>query len=83
MSGEAQFVESEDEDVPPLTALIGTLISPSFHLFSPSGTETVYFIFSDLSVRAEGTFRLKFALFDLSGYSPSNKHNGRFYAATN
>jgi hypothetical protein len=50
-----------------ISTLIGTLISPSFHLFSPSGTETVYFIFSDLSVRKEGTYRLKFALYDLTG----------------
>jgi hypothetical protein len=55
------------DKVSPYPALVGTLISSSFHLFSPNGTESVYFIFSDLSVRAIGRFRLKFTLFDLAG----------------
>jgi hypothetical protein len=67
---EEQFMDPIDESTGgyKIATLIGTLISPSFHLFSPSGTETVYFIFSDLSVRREGTFRLQFSLYDLTGY---------------
>ena len=64
---ELQVIEGLDAKGNRIPALIGTLVSTTFHLFSPSGTETAYFIFPDLTCQVEGRFRLKFSLFDLAG----------------
>lgn len=45
--------------------LFGTQVSPSHTLFAPDGVETIYFIFSSLSIRRAGTFRLQFNLINL------------------
>jgi hypothetical protein len=47
--------------------LFGCQVSPSHTLFAPDGVETIYFIFSFLSIRRAGTFRLQFNLINLMG----------------
>ncbi|KAI9205272.1 velvet factor [Polychytrium aggregatum] len=51
-------------------SLFGTLVSPSYFTRDLDQRLGVYFIFGDLSLRVEGTFRLKFLLFDLAASLP-------------
>jgi hypothetical protein len=48
--------------------LVGSLVSPCYHVLDSTGKRGMFFVFSDLSVRVTGTFRLKFTLFDLRRY---------------
>eukprot|EP00842_Homolaphlyctis_polyrhiza_P006293 jgi/Hompol1/6665/HPOL_001289-RA len=45
--------------------MVGTNVAPSMNLVGINGTEGIYFIFFDLSIRTEGHYRLKFSLCDL------------------
>jgi hypothetical protein len=45
--------------------LIGTTTSTAFRLTDENGQTGLWFIFQDLSIRTEGTFRLRFDMFDL------------------
>ncbi|KNC97960.1 uncharacterized protein SPPG_06949 [Spizellomyces punctatus DAOM BR117] len=49
----------------PTPVLVGSLVSPCHVLTSPTGTPGLYFVFSDLSVRISGEFRLRFLVFDV------------------
>jgi hypothetical protein len=46
--------------------LIGATTSTAFRLTDENGQTGLWFIFQDLSIRTEGTFRLRFDLYDLS-----------------
>lgn len=48
--------------------LEGTLISSSHMFMNLDGRRGVYFVFSDILVRVEGSYRLKFELHDLKRY---------------
>ncbi|BDD58329.1 hypothetical protein MPDQ_000415 [Monascus purpureus] len=58
---------TEDRPVPvaPSTALAGTLVSSLHRLKDVDNTDGGFFVFGDLSVKIEGEFRLKFALFEI------------------
>ncbi|KAI8847613.1 velvet factor, partial [Chytridium lagenaria] len=45
-------------------ALVGSLATPCMILNDVDGTEGMFFVFYDLSVRTQGSFRLKFHLID-------------------
>ncbi|KAJ1964710.1 hypothetical protein GGI12_001251 [Dipsacomyces acuminosporus] len=46
------------------TAMAGSMVSPLHTLRDMSASQGAYFVFSDLSVRMEGSFRLRFDLFE-------------------
>ncbi|KAJ2492975.1 hypothetical protein IWW37_000979 [Coemansia sp. RSA 2050] len=48
-------------------AMAGTLVSPLHTLRDMTGSQGAYFVFSDLSVRIEGSFRLCFELYEMEG----------------
>ncbi|KAF8926684.1 hypothetical protein BGZ58_011001, partial [Dissophora ornata] len=52
-------------------ATTGSSVSSLYPLkdFEDSGTESGFFVFPDLSVRMEGTYRLKFSLYEMVGRS--------------
>ncbi|KAJ1781604.1 hypothetical protein LPJ62_005766, partial [Coemansia sp. RSA 2167] len=50
------------------TAMAGSMVSPLHPLRDTSSVHGAYFVFSDLSVRMEGSFRLRFDLFEIAGY---------------
>ena len=50
-----------------LPILLGTLAVNASVLVDTTGSKGLFFIFQDMSVRIEGTFRLKFSLIDLEG----------------
>lgn len=54
----------------PSNFLVGTLASSIHRLRDADNAEGGFFVFGDLSVRREGQFRLRFALYDRDGYSP-------------
>ncbi|KAJ3414883.1 hypothetical protein HDV05_005947 [Chytridiales sp. JEL 0842] len=62
------LVYSRPSDIPPhlkLTqALMGTLVVPCTVLLDHEGKEGMFFVFHDLSVRTQGSYRLKFHLVD-------------------
>jgi Velvet factor len=45
--------------------LIGSLVSSAAKLFDTEDQLGIYFVFQDLSIRTEGTFRLGFSLVDV------------------
>lgn len=45
--------------------LVGSVVSEAQKLIDVDGRLGVFFVFQDLSVRVEGTFRLRFSLIDL------------------
>ncbi|KAI8988728.1 velvet factor [Pilobolus umbonatus] len=51
----------------PVRNLLGSLVSNAYELYSPNSSKGIFFIFGDLSVRAEGTFTLQFRFCNL-GY---------------
>ncbi|PGH07262.1 hypothetical protein AJ80_08022 [Polytolypa hystricis UAMH7299] len=61
------YHETEDEPAPyaPATALAGTLVSSLHRLKDVDNQDGGFFVFGDLSVKVEGTFRLKFNLFEM------------------
>ncbi|KAJ2787586.1 hypothetical protein GGI15_000609 [Coemansia interrupta] len=48
-------------------AMAGPMVCPLHTLRDESSKQGAYFVFSDLSVRLEGTFRLRFDLFEITG----------------
>lgn len=50
-------------------AIAGSATSSSYELTDPEneGANAHFFIFSDLSVRAEGVYRLQFSLYEVAG----------------
>jgi hypothetical protein len=54
--------------------LIGALVASSQALNDLNGQPGYFFIFSELSVRLEGTYRLKFTLMNLLWYDSSMLH---------
>ncbi|KAI9204628.1 velvet factor-domain-containing protein [Polychytrium aggregatum] len=61
----AQPAGDESSEALPATLAFGTLVSHSLFLTDMEGDPGVFFVFSDLYVRMEGRFRLKFFLTDL------------------
>jgi Velvet factor len=47
--------------------MVGSHVLPNINLMGTGGEPGMYFIFSDLSVRLEGKYRLKFTLYDIAG----------------
>ncbi|KAJ2615596.1 hypothetical protein H4S08_001165 [Coemansia sp. RSA 1365] len=56
-----------------VTAMAGTMVSPLHTLRDMADTQGAYFVFSDLSVRMEGSFRLRFDLFEIKGATVYNR----------
>ncbi|KAJ2551814.1 hypothetical protein EV175_003550, partial [Coemansia sp. RSA 1933] len=48
-------------------AMSGSMVSPLHTLRDTSMAQGAYFVFSDLSVRMEGSFRLRFELYETAG----------------
>lgn len=49
--------------------MIGIIqLTPGTNLVGTDGIPGFFFVFSDLAVRTEGIYTLKFTLFDLAGY---------------
>jgi len=48
----------------PTRVLTGSLVSSMYLLTDLDGNEGAFFVFPDLSVRIEGTYRLKFSLIE-------------------
>lgn len=55
--------------------LIGSASSSAFRLTDENGKVGLWFILQDLSVRTEGTFRLKLSFFNLSSFNLSENEN--------
>ncbi|KAI8071034.1 velvet factor-domain-containing protein [Gongronella butleri] len=53
-----------------ISNIVGMLTSSAFHLANEHGDQGVYFVFHDLTVRTEGTYRLKFMFIDLAAGEP-------------
>lgn len=47
---------------------VGRTVSSLYHLRDLDGSESAFFVFSDISVRTEGNYRLKMCLFDITRY---------------
>jgi hypothetical protein len=59
-------VGSSESPTPAATRnLIGSLVSSAAKLFDTEDQLGIYFVFQDLSIRTEGTFRLGFSLVDV------------------
>ncbi|KAJ2081395.1 hypothetical protein H4R24_002381 [Coemansia sp. RSA 988] len=56
-----------------VSAMAGTMVSPLHTLRDMTDTQGAYFVFSDLSVRMEGSFRLRFDLFEIEGGAVYNR----------
>ncbi|KAJ2159272.1 hypothetical protein GGF46_003156 [Coemansia sp. RSA 552] len=54
-------------------AMAGSMVSPLHTLRDTSSEQGAYFVFSDLSVRIEGAFRLRFVLFEMDGQQVHNR----------
>ncbi|KAI9471583.1 velvet factor, partial [Coemansia mojavensis] len=54
-------------------AMAGSMVSPLHSLRDMSSVHGAYFVFSDLSVRMEGTFCLRFDLFEMVGEQIFNR----------
>ncbi|ORX90014.1 hypothetical protein K493DRAFT_231780 [Basidiobolus meristosporus CBS 931.73] len=50
-------------------SLTGTLVSSLYKLKDVDNSDGGFFVFSDISVRVEGQFRLKFSLFEIVNFS--------------
>jgi hypothetical protein len=48
-------------------ATTGSVVSSFYHLKDIDNSDAGFFVFPDLSVRTEGTYRLKFSLFEIVG----------------
>ncbi|KAJ2898243.1 hypothetical protein GGI21_001400 [Coemansia aciculifera] len=60
-----------------VAAMAGTLVSPLHTLRDTSGTQGAFFVFSDISVRMEGSFRLRFELYEMEGTEAGTKKRGK------
>ncbi|RKP38548.1 velvet factor, partial [Dimargaris cristalligena] len=45
----------------------GSVVSSIYHAKDTDNVEGAFFVFPDISVRVEGTYRLKFSLFEIVG----------------
>lgn len=66
--------ESDSSSLALSSALTGTIISSIFYLKDPAkdGQTGAFFVFSDLNVRSEGSYRLRFDLFGIHAASVSH-----------
>jgi hypothetical protein len=72
VAGTKSNSESGNMDNPSPAAtrnLIGSLVASAAKLFNTDDELGIYFVFQDLSIRTEGTFRLGFSLMDVGSYS--------------
>jgi hypothetical protein len=64
-----QLIKANDDDkdtTPPVSnALLGTIVSSLYSLKDTDNSVGGFFVFGDLSVKCEGTYRLEFTLFEL------------------
>lgn len=56
----------------PAGVLAGTIVSSLYRLRDVDNTEAGFFVFGDTSVRGEGSFRLKFCLFEITANSSTS-----------
>ncbi|KAJ3413271.1 hypothetical protein HDV05_008257 [Chytridiales sp. JEL 0842] len=56
----------------PLHILVGNLVSPCHFLKDLQGRRSMFFVFSDISVRVSGHFRLRFQLFNIGSSTPAH-----------
>ncbi|KAJ3333663.1 hypothetical protein HDU76_005407 [Blyttiomyces sp. JEL0837] len=56
--------------------LVGSVVSPCMILKDVDGTEGMFFVFHDLSVRPQGTFRLKLQVVNAASWSPASSAKG-------
>ncbi|EJT77068.1 developmental regulator VosA [Gaeumannomyces tritici R3-111a-1] len=62
-----RLIAADDQSEEPSSkSLLGTLVSSLHRLRDSDNHDGGFFVFGDLSVREEGTFRLMFSLFDLN-----------------
>lgn len=70
---------SPNEDriaLPAAEALTGTLVSSLYRLKDTDNSDGGFFIFGDISIKIEGTFRLRFSLFEVTTRSAASiSHN--------
>lgn len=45
--------------------LVGSLVSSASKLYDLDGNLGIFFVFPDVSIRSEGTYKLKFSLIDI------------------
>lgn len=45
--------------------LVGSLVSSASKLYDLDGNLGIFFVFPDISIRSEGTYKLKFSLIDI------------------
>ena len=57
--------DEKDTSGPVSNALLGTIVSSLYSLKDTDNTVGGFFVFGDLSVKCEGTYRLEFTLFEL------------------
>lgn len=65
----ANLMNSDKETLSPITgseALAGTIVSSLYRLKDVDDTDAGFFIWGDISIKIEGTFRLKFSLFEVA-----------------
>ncbi|KAL1921641.1 uncharacterized protein VTP21DRAFT_10283 [Calcarisporiella thermophila] len=60
--------------------LIGSLVSSALKLHDLDGKLGIYFVFQDLSVRTEGSFRLKFSFAEVGGHEAVSMGVSRVHA---
>src|SRR5437870_249291 len=58
----------------------GSVVSSLYHLKDIDNSDAGFFVFPDLSVRMEGTYRLKLSLFEIIGYDFLSKILSRSFA---
>ncbi|CAG8450693.1 11128_t:CDS:2 [Ambispora leptoticha] len=51
----------------------GSVVSSLYHLKDIDNSDAGFFVFPDLSVRMEGTYRLKLSLFEIIGHGPPRR----------
>ncbi|RMZ88536.1 hypothetical protein DV736_g4225, partial [Chaetothyriales sp. CBS 134916] len=62
---EIDVISHQGSSIPKEKLLIGTTVSSLHRVKHNDRTEKGYFIFGDLNIRAAGTYRLKFSLFEM------------------
>lgn len=85
VAGTKSNSESGNMDNPSPAAtrnLIGSLVASAAKLFNTDDQLGIYFVFQDLSIRTEGTFRLGFSLMDVGSYSIVSHLVFLFYTPT-
>ncbi|WVF66183.1 hypothetical protein IAT40_000923 [Kwoniella sp. CBS 6097] len=70
-SGEVKDTATSDPSIKAVRNLYGNLHVAGVRVPSPEGGMGTWFLFTDLSVRQEGTYSLRFRCFDLTAIGPS------------